>query len=122
MPTVLILDGELSRRQHLVKLITNIDPQIHIETFVKAEAALAWLHWHPADLVVSDVPDQMAEFVADLDIADDGIGARLLADEIADLFDLVRIDHFADPDIEECALEQRTHVRTLISEDHPDVV
>ena len=54
MPTVLILDGELSRRQHLVKLITNIDPQIHIETFVKAEAALAWLHWHPADLVVSD--------------------------------------------------------------------
>ena len=75
-----------------------------------------------ADLVVSDVPDQMAEFVADLDIADDGIGARLLADEIADLFDLVRIDHFADPDIEECALEQRTHVCTLIGEDHPDVV
>ena len=54
MPTVLILDGELSRRQHLVRLITNIDPQLHVETFVKAEAALTWLRWHPADLVVSD--------------------------------------------------------------------
>ncbi|VAW76476.1 Response regulator [hydrothermal vent metagenome] len=54
MPTVLILDGELSRRQHLVELITRIDAQIRVETFVKAEAALAWLRWHTADLVVSD--------------------------------------------------------------------
>ena len=54
MPTVLILDGELSRRQHLAMLITNIDPQLHVETFVRADAALAWLRWHPADLVISD--------------------------------------------------------------------
>ena len=54
MPTVLILDGELSRRQHLTELVTRIDAQIRVETFVKAEAALAWLRWHTADLVVSD--------------------------------------------------------------------
>ncbi len=54
MPTVLILDGELSRRQHLVELITCIDSQIRVETFVKAEAALLWLRWNTADLVVSD--------------------------------------------------------------------
>jgi len=54
MPTVLILDGELSRRQHLVELINRIDPQLRVETFAKAEAALTWLRWHTADLVVSD--------------------------------------------------------------------
>jgi len=54
MPTVVILDGELLRRQHLVKLITRIDPHIHVETFVNPEAAIAWLRWHPTDLVISD--------------------------------------------------------------------
>lgn len=54
MPTVVILDGELLRRQHLVKLITRIDPHLHVETFVNPEAALTWLRWHPTDLVISD--------------------------------------------------------------------
>jgi len=54
MPTVLLLDRESSRRQHLVELIKRIDPSIRIEAFIKPEPALAWLSWQVADLLIAD--------------------------------------------------------------------
>jgi two-component system response regulator RpfG len=54
MPTVVLLDRESSRRQHLVELIQSIDPGIQIEAFIKPEAALSWLSWNVADLLVAD--------------------------------------------------------------------
>jgi len=54
MPTVLLLDRDSSRRQHLVELIKHLDAGIHIEAFLKPEPALSWLSWHVADLVVAD--------------------------------------------------------------------
>ena len=54
MPTVLLLDRESSRRQHLVELIQSIDPGIQIEAFIKPEAALSWLSWNVADLLVAE--------------------------------------------------------------------
>jgi len=54
MPTMLLLDRDSSRREHLVQLIRKIDPDIKIEAFVKPEPALSWLYWHNADLVIAD--------------------------------------------------------------------
>ena len=54
MSTIVILDRESSRQKHLLKLIRRIDPQLHIEAFIKPESALSWLHWHNADLLVCD--------------------------------------------------------------------
>ena len=54
MPTILILDRDGSRRERLVKLGQRIDRNIHIEAFLEAEPALAWLQWHAADLVICD--------------------------------------------------------------------
>lgn len=53
MPTILILDRDVSRRERLVDLGRRIDPAIHIEAFLKAESALSWLYWHTADLVIA---------------------------------------------------------------------
>ncbi|HHJ16798.1 MAG TPA: HD domain-containing protein [Gammaproteobacteria bacterium] len=54
MPTILILDREPVRRQHLVDLVQRIDPGIIIEAFIKPEPALSWMHWNTVDLVISD--------------------------------------------------------------------
>jgi len=54
MPTIVILDRESSRQKYLLKLIRRIDSQLQIEAFIKPESALSWLHWHSADLLVSD--------------------------------------------------------------------
>jgi two-component system response regulator RpfG len=54
MPTVLILDRESARRQRLVDLILQIDPGLRIQAFIRPDPALSWLHWHGADLVVTD--------------------------------------------------------------------
>jgi two-component system response regulator RpfG len=58
------LDREPSRQQHLLELIRRIDPQLHIEAFIKPESALSWLHWHSADLLVCD------SLFADIDAAE----------------------------------------------------
>ena len=54
MPTIVILDRESSRQKHLLNLVRRIDPQLHIEVFIKPDSALSWLHWQSADLLVSD--------------------------------------------------------------------
>ena len=54
MPTILILDREPVRRQHLVDLVQAIDPGIIIEAFIKPEPALSWMQWNSVDLVISD--------------------------------------------------------------------
>ncbi len=54
MPTILILDRDVSRRERLVDLGRRIDPAIRIEAFLKPEPALSWLYWHTADLVIAD--------------------------------------------------------------------
>jgi two-component system response regulator RpfG len=54
MPTILILDRDVSRRERLVELGQRIDPAIHIEAFLRPEPALSWLYWHTADLVIAD--------------------------------------------------------------------
>jgi two-component system, response regulator RpfG len=54
MPTILIMDRDVSRRDRLVALSRRLDPTIHIEAFLKPEPALSWLYWHSADLVISD--------------------------------------------------------------------
>ncbi|NHZ69652.1 MAG: HD domain-containing protein [Thermotogales bacterium] len=54
MPTILLLDQDLSRREQLVKLIRRIDPHIKIEVFIKPEPALSWLYWHSADLMIAN--------------------------------------------------------------------
>ncbi|MFQ5643066.1 MAG: HD domain-containing phosphohydrolase [Thiogranum sp.] len=52
MPTILLMDRDSSRREHLLKLIHRIDPDISVEVFIKPEPALSWLHWHNADLAI----------------------------------------------------------------------
>ncbi len=54
MPTIVILDRESSRQEHLLKLIQRIDPQFQIEAFFRPESALSWLSWNSADLLVCD--------------------------------------------------------------------
>jgi len=54
MPTILIMDRDVARRERLVSLSRRIDPGIHIEAFLKPEPAFSWLSWHSADLVISD--------------------------------------------------------------------
>jgi two-component system response regulator RpfG len=54
MPTIVIMDRDVSRKEHLVKLSRRIDPAIHIEAFLKPEPAFSWLSWHRADLVIAD--------------------------------------------------------------------
>lgn len=53
MPTILLLDRNSSRREHLIELIRRIDPRIDIEVFIKPEQALSWLYWHNADLAIA---------------------------------------------------------------------
>ena len=59
MPTIIVLDRETSRQRYLLKLIRSIDPRLQIEVFIRPESALAWMHWHNADLLVcaSAFPD-----------------------------------------------------------------
>ena len=52
MPTILLMDRDASRREHLLRLIHRIDPEIHTEVFIKPEPAISWLHWHNADLAI----------------------------------------------------------------------
>jgi two-component system, response regulator RpfG len=54
MPTILIMDRDVSRRERLVELGRRIDADIHIEIFFKPEPAFSWLYWHSADLVIAD--------------------------------------------------------------------
>ncbi len=54
MPTIVIMDRDVSRKDRLVGLSRHIDPDIHIEAFLKPDAAFSWLSWHSADLVISD--------------------------------------------------------------------
>jgi two-component system response regulator RpfG len=54
MPTILIMDRDVARRERLVRLSRRIDPSVHIEAFLKPEPAFSWLSWHSADLVISD--------------------------------------------------------------------
>lgn len=54
MPTILIMDRDVSRSEHLVDLSRRISTDIHIEVFYKPEAAISWLYWHSADLVIAD--------------------------------------------------------------------
>jgi two-component system response regulator RpfG len=54
MPTILLLDRDSARREHLVELIRRIDPHTHIEAFIKPEPALSWLYWHGADLAIAN--------------------------------------------------------------------
>jgi len=54
MPTILIMDRDVSRSEHLVDLSRRISTDIHIEVFYKPEAAISWLYWHTADLVIAD--------------------------------------------------------------------
>jgi two-component system response regulator RpfG len=54
MPTILLLDRDSARREHLVELIHRIDPHINIEVFIKPEPALSWLYWHSADLAIAN--------------------------------------------------------------------
>ena len=54
MPSVLILDQDAQRASHLTDLIHSIDSHLTIEVFQKAEAGLAWLYWHSADMIIAD--------------------------------------------------------------------
>ena len=54
MPLILILDQNAQRASWLSELVLSIEPHIKIELFQKAEAALAWLHWHGADMIIAD--------------------------------------------------------------------
>jgi len=54
MPTVVILDRDSSRAQHLVELIHQIDHLINVEAFIEPDSALSWLYWQSADLMVCD--------------------------------------------------------------------
>jgi two-component system, response regulator RpfG len=54
MPTIVIMDRDVCRSDHLVSLSRRIDPGVHIEAFLKPDSALSWLSWHSADLVISD--------------------------------------------------------------------
>jgi two-component system response regulator RpfG len=54
MPTVLILDQDCARRQHLVELTRQIDSRILVVAIPKPEDALSWLQWHATDLVLAD--------------------------------------------------------------------
>jgi len=54
MPTILIMDRDVSRSERLVDLGRRIDADIHIEVFFKPEPAFSWLYWHSADLVIAD--------------------------------------------------------------------
>ncbi len=54
MPTILLLDRDSSRREHLVELVRRVDPHINIEVFIKPAPALSWLRWHNADLVIAN--------------------------------------------------------------------
>ena len=54
MPTILIMDRDVSRSERLVELSRRLRPDIHIEAFYKPEAAISWLHWHNADLVITE--------------------------------------------------------------------
>jgi two-component system response regulator RpfG len=54
MPSVLILDQDAQRASYLTDLIHSIDQHLTIEVFQKAEAGLAWLHWHSADMIIAD--------------------------------------------------------------------
>jgi two-component system response regulator RpfG len=54
MPTVVLLDRESSRRQHLLEVIGQVDPGITLEAFVNPVAAMGWLRWHRVDLLVAD--------------------------------------------------------------------
>lgn len=54
MPLVLILDQDAQRAADLSALVLAIDPHLTVEVFQKAEAALAWLRWHSADMIIAD--------------------------------------------------------------------
>ncbi|HFD81091.1 MAG TPA: HD domain-containing protein [Gammaproteobacteria bacterium] len=54
MPTVVILDRDSARTQQLIALVHRVDPLIRVETFVRPLAALSWLQWQSAELVISD--------------------------------------------------------------------
>jgi two-component system response regulator RpfG len=64
MPTILIMDRDVSRSEHLVDLSRRISTDLHIEVFYQPEAAISWLHWHNADLVIAD--SQFPHLCADL--------------------------------------------------------
>lgn len=54
MPTILIMDRDVSRSERLVDLGRRLSTDIHIEVFYKPEPAISWLYWHTADLVIAD--------------------------------------------------------------------
>ncbi len=61
MPLVLILDQDAQRASHISDILLSIDQHLTIEVFQKAEAGLAWLHWHGADMIIADSRLQGAE-------------------------------------------------------------
>jgi two-component system response regulator RpfG len=54
MPTLLILDQDAQRASYITDLIHSIDQHLNVEVFQKAEAGLAWLYWHSADMIIAD--------------------------------------------------------------------
>lgn len=59
MPIVLIVDDQSATRETLQALATSFQANTRVETFSSPAAALRWLSWHPADLVITryDLPE-----------------------------------------------------------------
>ncbi len=63
MSTIVIMDRNVARARRLAGLARGLQSDIQLEIFYCPEAAIAWLHWHPSDLIIADArcPGHCAE-------------------------------------------------------------
>ncbi len=54
MPIVLVIEQGTARRPSLAQMLHDLEPHLEVESFDAPEAALRWLGWHAADLVIAD--------------------------------------------------------------------